>query len=201
MKNLSALMLLILAAPVLHADEGPWRFTIGAHNVDPKSDNGRLAAGALAVEVGSAVRPTITAEYFANDHVGIELLAALPFKHDVDLNGSHAGEISHLPPVLSLQYHFTPRARISPYVGAGINFTWIHDEESAGPINGTQLDLDNSWGAALHAGVDFKMSNNWFIGIDARWIDIDADVQVNGADVGTVNVDPLVYGFYFGKRF
>lgn len=201
MKKIATALFFVLAAPFAQADDGAWRFTVGAHNVNPKSDNGSLAAGALDVEVGSNWRPSFTAEYFLNDNLGIEVLAALPFKHDVDLNGVHAGEITHLPPTVSLQYHFNPEAKISPYLGAGVNFTWIYSEDSAGPIAGTDLRLSNSWGLAAHAGVDFKMENDWFFGVDARWMDIDTDVSVDGADVGTVNVDPLVYGFYFGKRF
>jgi outer membrane protein len=201
MKKLSVALLLVLATPLAQAEAGPWRFTVGAHNVDPKSDNGSLAAGALEVEVGDSWRPTITGEYFFNENLGLEVLAAVPFKHDVQLNGADAGDITHLPPTISLQYHFSPEAKVSPYVGAGVNFTWIYNEDSAGPIAGTDLDLDNSWGLALHAGFDVNLQNNWFVGLDARWMDIDADVSVDGADVGTVNVDPLVYGFYVGRRF
>ncbi len=201
MKKIATALLFVLAAPFAQADDGAWRFTVGAHNVNPKSDNGSLAGGALDVEVGSNWRPTITAEYFLNDNLGIEVLAALPFKHDVKLNGADAGEVTHLPPTVSLQYHFSPEAKISPYLGAGVNFTWIYSEDSAGPIAGTELKLKNSWGLAAHAGVDFKMENDWFFGVDARWMDIDSDVSVNLVQVGTVNIDPIVYGFYFGKRF
>ncbi len=201
MKKIATALLFVLAAPFAQAGEGDWRFTVGAHNVNPKSDNGSLAGGALDVEVGSNWRPTITAEYFLNDNLGIEVLAALPFKHEVKLNGADAGEVTHLPPTVSLQYHFSPDAKISPYFGAGLNFTWIYSEDSAGPIAGTELKLKNSWGLAAHAGVDFKMENDWFFGVDARWMDIDSDVSVNLAQVGTVNIDPIVYGFYFGKRF
>lgn len=201
MKKTAALILLALASPALFADAGDWRFTVGGHNVDPKSDNGTLAGGALDVDVGSNWRPTFTGEYLLTESLGLEVLASLPFTHDVRLNGADAGEVSHLPPTVSLQYHFNEGEKVSPYLGAGVNFTWIHDEESEGPIDGTDLDLDNSWGMALHAGIDFAMRNDWFFGVDARWLDIDADVSVDGADVGTVNIDPLVYGFYFGKRF
>ena len=37
--------------------------------------------------------------------------------------------------------------------------------------------------------------------MDARWIDIDTDVKVNGASVGTVNIDPMVYGAAFVWQF
>ncbi|MBP6079151.1 MAG: OmpW family protein [Xanthomonadales bacterium] len=201
MKKIAIALLCVFAAPLAHADDGTWRFTVGAHNVDPTSDNGSLAAGALDVDVGSNWRPSFTAEYFLNDHLGVEVLAALPFKHDVKLNGVAAGEVTHLPPTVSLQYHFSPEAKISPYLGAGVNFTWIYSEDSAGPIAGTELKLKNSWGLAAHAGVDFKLENDWFVGVDARWIDIDSDVSVNTVQVGTVNIDPLVYGVYVGKRF
>ncbi|MBL0030346.1 MAG: OmpW family protein [Rhodanobacteraceae bacterium] len=201
MRKIATALLCVFAAPLAHADDGTWRFTVGAHNVDPTSDNGSLAAGALDVDVGSNWRPSFTAEYFLNDHLGVEVLAALPFKHDVKLNGVAAGEVTHLPPTVSLQYHFSPEAKISPYLGAGVNFTWIYSEDSAGPIAGTELKLKNSWGLAAHAGVDFKLENDWFVGVDARWIDIDSDVSVNTVQVGTVNIDPLVYGVYVGKRF
>lgn len=201
MKKLTSVLLLALVTPSLWAADGNWRFTVGAHNVDPKSDNGSLAGGALDVEVGNAWRPTITGEYMFSDNLGLEVLAALPFKHDVKLNGVDAGDVTHLPPTVSLQYHFNAGEKVSPYLGLGVNFTWIYDENSDGPIDGTDLSLDNSFGLAAHAGIDFAMQNDWFFGVDARWMDIDSDVSVNGDDVGTVNIDPLVYGFYFGKRF
>ena len=78
-KLTNALLLLpvlaVMAAPAAFADEGDWRFTVGAHTVDPKSGNGSLAGGALDVDVGSSWRPTITGEYFFSDALGLEVLA------------------------------------------------------------------------------------------------------------------------------
>jgi outer membrane protein len=159
----------------------------------------QLANNTLDVEVDSATNLSITAEYLFSDSLGLELLASLPFKHDITLNSADAGDVTHLPPTLSLQYHFMPEAILSPYVGLGINFTYIFSEDSAGPIAGTDLNLKNSLGLAAHAGVDYKFSDTWFAGIDARWMDIDADVTVNGTDVGTANIDPLILGAYIGK--
>ena len=59
---------------------------------------------------------------------------------------------------------------------------------------------DNSWGAALHAGIDFKVGNG-AIRIDARKIDIDTDAKLNGAKLGTVNIDPMVYGAAYVMKF
>ena len=40
------------------------------------------------------------------------------------------GETKHLPPTLSLQYYFTNKSRITPFVGAGINYTYFFDEKT-----------------------------------------------------------------------
>ena len=190
-----------LAAPAFAQDAGQWTFSVGAHQVNPKSDNGSLAGNTLDVEVGSNVRPTVTAEYFVRDNLGIEVLAALPFQHDIDIKGlGKVGSTKHLPPVVSLQYHFG-KGNVKPFVGAGINYTYFFSESTSGALAGNKLNLDNSWGLAAHAGIDFKVGDKGAIRVDARWIDIDTDVSLNGANLGTVNVDPLVYGAAYVFNF
>lgn len=207
MKPLTVLPACLLAAALsvpssASAHEaGDWLLRVGAHVVDPKSDNGRLAGGALKADVGSDLKPTAMIEYMLSDHLGLELIVAAPFRHDIKLNGAHAGSTRHLPPTLSLQWHFNPRGTVQPFVGAGLNYTWFDGERSAGPIDGTRLKLSNSWGLAVHAGIDFKLNQNWFVGADLRWLDIDTKVRVDGASVGTVNIDPIAYGAYVGYRF
>ena len=56
-------------------------------------------------------------------------------------------------------------------------------------------------GAALHAGVDVRVGERGAIRVDARWIDIDSDVKVDGAKLGTANIDPLVYGVAYVVKF
>ena len=190
-----------LAAPAFAQDAGQWTFSVGAHQVNPKSDNGSLAGNTLDVEVGSNVRPTVTAEYFVRDNLGIEVLAALPFQHDIDIKGlGKVGSTKHLPPVVSLQYHFG-KGNVKPFVGAGINYTYFFSESTSGALAGSKLNLDNSWGLAAHAGIDFKVGDKGAIRVDARWIDIDTDVSLNGTNLGTVNVDPLVYGAAYVFNF
>jgi outer membrane protein len=198
---ISAGLLLALPSSVLAHQAGDIILRVGAHVVDPQSDNGTLADGALSVDVASDLRPTIAAEWMWTDQLGIELLASLPFEHDIRLNGVDAGSTRHLPPTLSVQWHFNPSGTVQPYLGAGINYTVFGEERSRGPIAGADLELDSSWGLAAHAGIDFVLNDKWMLGVDVRAIDIDTDVRVDGARVGTVNIDPLVYGVYVGYRF
>lgn len=190
-----------LAAPAFAQEAGEWTFSVGAHQVNPKSDNGSLVGGALDVEVDSGVSATFTGEYFIRDNLGIEVLASLPFQHDINIKGlGRVGSTKHLPPTVSLQYHFG-EGKVKPFIGAGVNFTKFFSEDTTGALAGADLDLDDSWGLAAHAGIDFKVGENGAIRIDARWIDIDTDVNLNGADIGTVEIDPLVYGAAYVFKF
>jgi outer membrane protein len=200
----NALFPLILAlgfaGPALATEAGDWTLSLGAHVVDPTSDNGSLAAGAFEADVGSDWKPTITAEYFFTPNLGLEVLASLPFEHDISLNGVNAGSTKHLPPTFTLQYHFNGE-KVSPFIGAGINYTLFFDQQTTGPLDGTDLNLSNSWGLAAHAGLDFRLSDTASLRADVRWIDIDTDVSVDGTDVGTVNIDPFVYGLAYVWKF
>lgn len=189
------------AAPAFAADS-PLMVRVGVHNVDPKSDNGSLAGGALDVEVDSQVGPTFNINWYFTPNLALDVLAALPFKHDISVNnGALTGSTKHLPPTVSLQYHFMPSGSIDPYLGLGVNYTmfWEDKIDNGGP----GLELDNSFGLAAQVGVDFALdaARKWVVGVDARYIDIDADATVGGADVGTVEIDPLAYGVNLGYRF
>ena len=202
-----AAVLALAATPALAQSAGSWTLGVGAHNVVPKSGNGTLTAtplGNLGMDVGSNVRPTITGEYFLKDNLGLEVLAALPFQHDINVVGvGQIGSTKHLPPTVSLQYHFGT-GKVKPFIGIGLNYTTFFSTKSEGAIASTDLELSDSWGLAGHLGVDVQVSEKAAIRIDYRKIDIDTDVKLNGADLGTnntVNIDPSVYGIAYVFQF
>jgi outer membrane protein len=182
------------AAQAQESNEWIWR--AGVHSVQPKSDNGDL------VTVDSAVTLTFNATYLFSPSWGIEVLAALPFSHDINLNGGgKVAETKHLPPTVSLQYHFNPNGSFRPYMGAGLNYTLFFSEKTSGVLTGTKLKLDPSFGPAAQVGIDIALNADWAINVDARWMDIDTDAHVNGVDVGTVEIDPYAFGLSIGRRF
>ncbi|MGO4853245.1 OmpW/AlkL family protein [Phaeovulum sp. W22_SRMD_FR3] len=191
-----------IAAPAAAQSAGDITLGFGFHQVMPKSDNGALVGGTLPVSVGNSARPTFTAEYFIRDNLGIELLAALPFKHSVNIDGlGQVGTVKHLPPVISLQYHFQTGSAFSPFIGAGLNYTAFFSEKTSGALAGSKLELKDSWGLALHAGFDYKVSDHGALRTDLRWMDIDTSVKLDGAKIGTVNIDPVVAGVSYVYRF
>ncbi|MGS2743946.1 OmpW/AlkL family protein [Halomonas sp. LS-001] len=208
--TLSALITVGIAATamtvstqVMAYGQGDFFTRFGAANVDPKNDNGTLdtALGALDVNVDDESQFAFTLGYRFHDNIGVELLAALPFEHDIALNGSNIASTKHLPPTLTVQYYPLggTESRVQPYVGAGLNYT-IFDDESV-DIEGVSLDLDDSWGAAGQVGLDLIIDENWALNAAAWYIDIDTDATVAGASAGSVSIDPLVVMGGLSYRF
>ena len=198
-KSTLALLLLagIAAQPALAAD---WFVRGGATLVDPKSDNGELAG--YDASIGSNTQLGLTFGYHFSPSLAIEVLAATPFTHEVSLDGlGEVAEFKHLPPTVSLQYYFNAEGKVSPFVSAGLNYTWTFDEETKGALAGNDISVGNSFGLAGAVGLRFALANDWDIVADARYIDIGAGVELNGVDIGDAEVDPMVYSIMFGKRF
>ena len=201
-RSLVAAGLALATTPVFAQSAGDWTVGLGVHQVDPKSDNGALAGGTLPLSIGSDARPSVTFEYFVRDNLGIEVLGALPFKHDIAVKGvGKVGQTKHLPPTFTLQYHFNSAGKVSPLLGVGLNYTTFFSEDTTGALAGTKLKLEDSWGLAAHAGLDFKVSERGAVRVDVRWADIDTKVKVDGASLGTANIDPLVYGVAYVHNF
>ena len=193
-------LLMALASPALATEAGDWSFSVGVHASTrlPTTAPWPMARSkSMSPATGNPPLPRSTSSARTS---GLEVLASLPFDHDISLNGVEAGSTKHLPPTFTLQYHFDGE-KVSPFIGAGINYTLFFDQDTTGPLEGAELDLGNSWGLTARAGLDFKLSDNQAIRVDVRWMDIDTDVSVNGDDVGTVDIDPIVYGIAYVWNF
>lgn len=192
LKNIAlALVAATATTAAVAAPAGTWTIGAGAAYVDPKSNPG------LELSVDEDVRPSVTFEYFPVKNVGIELLAAHPFKHDIKSKGEKVGSVKLLPPTLSLQYHFDNGGKVVPFIGAGVNYTTFFKERLAV----SDLELKDNWGAAGHVGVDFKLTDRDAVRLDARYIDLKTDVKIDGANKGELDLSPWVYGVSFVKSF
>ncbi|ODU66341.1 MAG: hypothetical protein ABT16_01920 [Rhodanobacter sp. SCN 65-17] len=198
---LAALTLAIgpIAARADSSESSPWVVRVGVHTVNPKSDNGTLAG--MKATIGSDTQPTFSLEYRFDPHWSADVLAALPFKHAVRLDGTAAATTKQLPPTVGVQYRFMPEAAVSPFLGVGINYTRFFETRGVGPLQGAHVSIDSSFGAAAHAGLDFRINERWLATADVRWMRIAGDVHVNGTRVGKATVDPLAYGLSVGYRF
>lgn len=181
-----------------------------------------LPAGSTQVSVNNNTQLGLTIDYKINNNWTAELIAATPFTHDVKVKGSaidglDVGSTKHLPPTLVAQYHFDMgNSNIDPFVGVGLNYTKFFSASASNTLTTTlqalnvttandkvDLDLDDSFGLALQAGVNYKINDNWGAHFAVSKIDIDteANVTVNGASIQKVDVqiDPMVV--MVGVRF
>ena len=157
-------------------------------------------------ELSNTATPEIDISYFITDNIALELIAATTHHNvkakNTDLGDVDLGDTWLLPPTLLLQYHFLSKGTISPYVGAGINYSIFYavDNPNNGPV--TDVDYENSLGWALQAGVDVRIADNWYVNADVKRLFLDTDVNINkGAIKADVDVDPWIFGMGIGYKF
>ena len=197
----AALAMAVVSAPVM-ADAGDWLARVGYGYIDPEDDGGNLNGTTQQFEVDGAGSMIFEITYMIDDNFAVELLGAWPFEHDVKLEGAgDIAETKHLPPTLSLQYHWTRWGAFKPYVGAGVNYTYFFDEDTKGALSSSDIDLGDSWGLAYQVGADYSFNDNWFVNANVRYINIETDADVDNVDAGNVKVDPWLFGASIGYRF
>lgn len=160
----------------------------GIINVNPKSDS-----GIDGVEVLDDTQLGLTLTYMVTPQIGVELLAATPFEHDIEVGGNKLASTKHLPPTISAQYYpMSPESQIQPYVGVGLNHTFFFEED--GIVN----HLGPNTGLAFSAGVNYNINETYLCNLAVWKIDIDAELNDSGTDV---EIDPTVIFASVGMKF
>lgn len=201
---LAATAIAMTAAAPAFADQGDWLIRLRAIDVMPNESADIDPIGG-DVDIDNSIVPELDITYFFQDQWAVELILGVT-PHDVAAVDTAAGDVdlgdvALLPPTLTVQYHFNPEGAVRPYAGAGVNFTHFFDESLPSGSALTTIDYDNSFGFAVQAGVDFDMGNDWFFNVDAKYIEINTDVTIDGAITADVDIDPIVVGLGFGRRF
>ncbi len=166
-----------------------------AVNLDPanKTEKG------LDLAVNAKLIPEVDISYFFTPNIAAELILTYPQKHNVKSGDTVLGSLRHLPPTLTVQYHFMPNdTAIRPYVGAGVNYTNFSSVNLPGDLNVKR----SSFGWALQAGMDIPLNKQWSLNVDVKKVQIKAEVEDStGAGLGSLKVDPLLIGVGLGYRF
>ncbi len=191
-------------------------------NIAPNDSSSNIFAAGTAVagtgvEVDSQVTLDVSFNYMVTNNLALELLADIPTTHNISANGlgslsvpngTDIIEASLLPPTLFLQYQFTPKQAIRPYAGIGVNYTLFFDESLTGAaktaLAATNLRLDNSFGVAAQAGVDYDLSHGWTISADLKYIKLNTTAKFTtalGATQVDVDIDPWVFGIGVSRTF
>jgi len=199
-QKLLAMTIGLLMTSSAYAAQGDWLVRGRVIDIDPKvSTSGTLST--LGIGVDKQVVPELDFTYMFTNNIGAELILGTA-RHEVSSFGQGLGKVSHLPPTLTLQYHFAPESTIRPYAGVGINYTRFYSVGLA--AGSTGLDVDkSSFGGSLQLGTDVAINKDWFVNFDLKKIYIKTDVKTagGGTDLGTLKINPLVFGIGVGTHF
>lgn len=195
---------LLCSSLAMAHDRGDFIIRTGPILVDPHDSSGAVAItnpplGAVKgsrVGVNSDTQLGLSFTYIFQPHLGVELLAATPFRHDIEAKGNLSGlgklgSTKQLPPTLTLQYYpMSSNSTFQPYVGLGLNYTHFFDEQTTATltnnigtlaqlqgvsgVNATSSDLklDDSVGVAAEVGADYKLTDRLGLNAGLWWANI-----------------------------
>ena len=197
MKLVSTLLATSIAvlgsSQVMAYEAGDIMVKAGVIHVAPKDDSG---FGDVKVEGDTQLG--LTGTYMVTPQIGIELLAATPFKHSIEVDGDRIGTTKQLPPTISAQYYPMDSASAwQPYIGAGLNMTFFFDE--AGAVKGDAAGpLSDSFGLSVSAGLNYDIDDNLLANVGIWYMDLDTELE---GIKETVEIDPLVVMAGVGYKF
>jgi opacity protein-like surface antigen len=110
---------------------------------------------------------------------GDTLSATLDVFPDWDIRDLSAGVV----------FYISYSETVNPYITAGLDYFLIDD--SFGGADGgafATAGVDDSIGWHIGGGVDFALSSNFSIVVEARYFDTSINVDLSGVEIGDVNV-------------
>ena len=183
----------LLSGNAFAHEAGEFFIRAGSATVRPTEGAGGTLGSLGGFDVSNNTQLGLTFTYMATDNIGVELLAATPFRHKIGT---------------STQWYFgDSSSKLRPYVGVGVNYTTFFDEgfNDNGKETGlSDLSLKDSWGAAGQVGMDYLINRDWLINMSVWYMDIDttANYKLAGAQQhDNVRLDPWVFMFSAGYRF
>ncbi len=206
-------------------EAGEWVVRGGLAGVFPNDSSGDVKGfPGNGVSVSNGFGVGVSLSYMVTPALGIEVLGALPFSHDIKAKGPDLGALGtiadtkQLPPTLLVNYHLPMFAggSFQPYVGVGFNYTMFFDEQASNSLEGalgkSDVTLDPSASYAVQVGADWDLGSDVMFNVGLWWIDINTkgtidykgdpnDASDDGRTSVDVEIDPTVLMVGFTKRF
>jgi outer membrane protein len=208
-RSIAMLLIATLASPLALAQDNVFKAGVVRYDTHSQT-NGIHGIGVppgADAETGDATTVLFTYERMLRPEFGIELVLGVPPRIETKATGSVAflGDnvlsAKSVSPTLLFNYHFNaPGDALRPYVGAGINYTHFTGIESS---LAPQVDMSDSWGWAVQAGVDYALNKQWGLWASIAALKVKSDVVAVGATVLTTTIDfrPITYAFGVAYKF
>ncbi len=204
LKQLSIIAAAVAIATTASANG--FTFKVGAGYLDPTADKDIVGVG-QKVEVSgeAAILPSIDYR-FGNSPFSTELLLASPFEHDVTIddgagNREKVATFKQLPPTLTFKYN-TPELLPGLTANVGLGATVLLPYEEQIVDSTSKLEAKTTVAPAAQLGVNYRLPNKpWGVFADVRYADLKTDLEVDGAKIGELEVNPVVYSIGVSHKF
>jgi len=181
----SLLVLFVFASTTVYAAE---KYSLGAGHVALKVDYFYFVEDVLKADLGDGVYVGLEGYYgfLPNLYIGLETGWATTSNDDkINFEGDRIKaevDTNFVPIELNLKYviEATPSFLIS--LGAGASYNWFDVEVK---LKGVGKANDDDWilGGQIFADLNYKISDQWFIGINGKY-QFTEDIKLKSGDVG-----------------
>lgn len=206
LKQLALATSLIAIAGVASAN---LTFKAGVGYVDPTGDK-NLNADITKAEVSGEAALLPSFDYrFGASPISVELLLASPLEHT--LTGVVGGEkrdiarFKQLPPTLTVKYNTPTYNGFGANIGVGATYLIPYEEEDLikdSTKDPVKVEAKKTVAPAAQIGVTYSPNNSpWGFFADVRYADLKTDIKVDGAKIGELEVNPIVYSVGFSHKF
>jgi outer membrane protein W len=206
------LFLFVVAAVPMSAQGRAFDLTGYASWVDTSSEGtfDDTTSNPVDVNFDGTLGYGLAANIFWGDRISTEL-AIVRVETDVNVrqravaNGNTQAEMMPITGVL--QFHFAPNGRVDPYIGAGAAYVLIDDVDAPDELNNLNfesLDFDDDVGLALNAGLGVKLTNNFGLTLDAKYVPLESSaraVRTTGNQDVKFDINPVILSAGITLRF
>lgn len=200
---------------------------------------GRFTSSGTSGQIHNTWTVETAFTYFITDNIAIDLATGVPPKLKLYAQGTVTpfgaggpslglGNLQPLattrawPPILFFKYYFgAAQAKMRPFIGVGVNYTWYTAVQLnpkfngalhtvAGPGGDVKASLSPSWNPAFNAGVSYNLSKNWYATASVTYMPLETNatitaVAANGQTVLTnrtrITANPWIGFVGIGYRF
>ena len=184
--------------------KGSWLVGLKALTLSPQESSESSIGGEAVVDLDRV--PELDIRYFLTDSIAVETILGYT-EHSVSAVNTEWGDVDLgstkvLPPTLTLQYHFNHGQRFSPYLGAGLNYTFFYDHN---PGDALDIEYDNDFGVAFNVGFDYVLSEKNYLNLDIKkyWLSTKTTIDAGLAEpvTASVDLDPIAISIGYGWVF
>lgn len=214
----AASLALMLASLSAQAQSSPWTLRLGPARVLFDTKATVTVAGAEvpggAVDASANTLLGMELGYAWTDNWTIRLALGVPPTTRLGASGSLTalvppltgtlGRVTYGPSVLSATYTLANVSGFKPYIGAGLNYTWVLASKDADVAG---LEVKSAFGSALEAGFEYALTPQWSLFADVRKVFVKTTATgtlpaVGGPDaVARVTLNPVIVHAGLGYRF